>query len=231
MRRRRSELRRGCPLRYGCRTLFDGDTDRCATAGARATWRWALPRLTLRDVASNRWQRAKSANEGNMTEPGAKKRTLGIVACATRSRGGDAVGKRAKTCSAMCPKPEGSCNGCRNSFGWVSAETALLVEQWLTSWRQLELARRSPPYQKGQSVQLDGKDCRFQRYRSRKGKHNWCWVIEEGSGVNHSRVAEHKLETKARNCPMPPQSMLSQLHFGEVEFRKLSSKYAKWSGA
>ena len=151
-----------------------------------------------------------------------KKRTHGLSACAAVSRSGNTARQlRHKSCGGMCPKPE--CDGCRNCYGWVSPEVSLHIENHIAWHLRCEAARRSPPYQAGQSVRYKGTDCRFQRYRTHRGRSNWCVVSEkkkkaDGSAVVHPAVREAEITVPRRNCPLPSAGVLAQLHYGKAEF-------------
>jgi hypothetical protein len=158
------------------------------------------------------------------------KRARGLVAVARASRGGgdDGAPARKKYCSNLCKKPAGTCCGCRSSFGWVSPETALYMENYIGWHVGVETERRAPPYEPGQTVVLNGTECTFVRYRSRKSSSMWCAVKEKNGGCVHAAVKERQLSVPARTCPPPPPGALAHLHFGAREFRFLRRKFSKW---
>jgi len=164
-------------------------------------------------------------------------RKRGLAAVARTSRGGgdgddDGEPTKKKYCSNLCSKEAGTCHGCRSSFGWLSPEAALYMEQYMVWHTRVETERRYPPFAPGQTVMRNGTECTFLRYRTNRGRSHWCAVKEKtGVGTVHVAVKQKELSVPARICPMPPPEGLVHLHFGEREFRFLRRKFAKWSFA
>ena len=153
----------------------------------------------------------------------------GQEALARRSRDDEPCEKRIKTCTLMCPKPAGQCDGCQASFGHLDIQTRDWLEDYFVWWTKVERLRRHPPYEKGQSVVFEGRQCRFHRAHSSADEgHKVVKIYDEEQCRFHCRVREDALSVPARQIPLPSAEALARLKYGKQEFYKLHTRYTKW---
>ena len=167
----------------------------------------------------------------------------------SRSRGNAAMARlsrpashephgRVKTCTALCRKKEGTCDGCSDSFGAVTEHTRDALEKYFDWWHDTERRRKSLPYLPGQEVQWEGKMWRFQEYRTQDktrgsqmtthGAELHCVLYDEKAEAYEVRVPESDIKVLDRQIPLPDTHILRQLTFGRKEFYFLHKKYMKW---